>query len=92
MSHFSLIEWFGFISSIILPFSNIPLMMRLYQRKSSADLSLIWLFGIFFSLVGMLPVGLRSEDFIFRIFTILNLIFFSGVTFLAVYYRLRKKS
>ncbi len=85
------VEILGLVSSVALPFFNLPLMRRLYKRKSSEDLSLVWLFGIFFSLVGMLPLGLQSTDKIFRLFSILNLAFFSGVVYLTLYYRMKKK-
>ena len=84
-------ETLGLISSIILPFFNIPLMLRMIQRKSSDDLSLVWVGGIFFSLLGMVPAGLISSDSTFKLFSILNAVFFSGVTFLAFYYRVHKK-
>ncbi len=80
----------GLWSSIILPFFNIPLMIRLYQRKSSQDLSMTWVLGVFFCLAGMLPDGLESHDFTYKIFAVFNLAFFAGVTFLVLYYRIRK--
>ncbi len=80
----------GLWSSSALPFFNIPLMLRLYKRKSSEDLSLVWVLGVFISLSAMLPDGLESPDFTFKIFTVINLAFFSGVTFLVLYYRCRK--
>lgn len=79
----------GFISSIILPFFNIPLMMRLVKRKSSEDLSLVWVLGVMICMIGMLPAGLQSEDLIFKLFSVLNFIFFSGVVGLTIYYRKR---
>ncbi len=81
----------GFAASIILPFFNIPLMLRMYQRKSSEDLSLVWVCGIFFSLLAMIPVGIQSPDSVFRLFSVLNFAFFSGVAGMAVYYRIKKK-
>ena len=83
----SWIQTLGFVSSIALPFFNIPLMMRLIRRRSSQDLSLTWVIGVFLSLLGMFPAGLRSTDLIFRVFTVVNLAFFSGVTALAIYFR-----
>lgn len=81
----------GFAASIILPFFNIPLMLRMYQRKSSEDLSLVWVFGIFFCLIAMIPVGLQSPDPIFKLFSVLNFAFFSGVAGMAVYYRIKRR-
>lgn len=81
------VQTLGLVSSIVLPFFNIPLMMRMIRRRSSQDLSLTWVIGVFLCLLGMLPAGLRSTDLIFKVFAVVNLIFFSGVTFLAVYFR-----
>ncbi|MBF0491440.1 MAG: hypothetical protein HQM15_01510 [Deltaproteobacteria bacterium] len=86
-----LLDQLGLLASIALPIFNIPLMLRLIQRKSSDDLSLAWVLGVFFCLLFMLPAGLRSVDEVFRVFSILNLIMFSGVTYLALYYRMKKR-
>ena len=86
------IDALGYISSIALPFFNIPLMLHIYRRKKSDDLSMTWLLGIFFCLAGMIPSGLQSPDPIFRLFSLLNFGFFAGVTYLALYYRWRKKN
>lgn len=80
----------GLWSSIALPFFNIPLMIRLYRRKSSEDLSLTWVLGVFFCLGGMLPDALESTEFTYKVFAIINLAFFSGVTFMVLYYRTKK--
>lgn len=86
------VERIGLISSIILPLFNIPLMMRMVQRKSSEDLSLIWVLGVWFCIVGTFPAAMVSADKIFKIYQIINVTFFSGVAFLAVYYRIKKKT
>ncbi len=87
----SFIDQLGMLASIALPIFNIPLMLRLFQRKSSDDLSMTWVLGIFFCLLFMLPAGLKSSDQVFKLFSILNLVMFSGVTYLALYYRLKNK-
>lgn len=92
-SHLQTYSWkdhLGLWSSIALPFFNIPLMLRLYHRKSSQDLSLTWVLGVFFCLAGMLPDGLESAEFTYKVFAIINLAFFTGVTFLVLYYRFRR--
>lgn len=88
---YGFLDHLGLWSSIALPFFNIPLMVRLYKRKSSEDMSLIWVLGVFFCLVGMAPAGLQSDDFTFQVFSTINLLFFSGVTFLVIYYRTKPK-
>lgn len=79
----------GLVASIVLPFFNIPLMMRMIQRRSSADLSLIWVIGVFLCIVATVPAALQSPDVIFRVYQIINVIFFAGVTVLAIYFRWR---
>ena len=89
MTH-SWIQILGVASSIALPLFNIPLMLRMIQRRSSQDVSLIWVIGIFTCLAGMVPIGWQSTDPIFKIFTIINFVFFSGVAMTAVYFRVRR--
>ncbi len=77
----------GFLGSLALPLFNIPLMIKLYRRKSSADLSLVWVIGVEVCIILMLPAGLESQDLIFRVFAVMNILFFTGVACLAFYYR-----
>ena len=74
-----MIELLGLIGAIILPFWNIPMIITIGKRRSSKDISLAWTWGIFICLVIMLPAGLRSPDPTFRIFSVLNVLFFAGV-------------
>lgn len=69
----------GMISAVALPFCNLPLILRIQQRRSADDISPVWAIGVWICLVGMLPSGLASQDPVFRIFTIVNLALFSGV-------------
>ena len=78
--------WMGLLASVALPFFNIPLILRIYKRKSSEDLSLVWLFGVFSCLVLMTPSGLISPDFVFQVFAILNATMYAGVVGVALYY------
>ena len=80
----------GMVGSVVLPFFNIPLILRIIKRKSSADMSLTWAFGIWGSILIMTPQALRSEDPAFRVFGFSNLLLFSVVVFFVVKYR--KKS
>ena len=77
----------GLIAALILPLWNIPLIVRIQQRKSSADISLSWALGVFVCLVGMLPAGLASADVVFRAYTAANLLFFSLVVVQVLRYR-----
>ena len=81
------IEKIGMISAVSLPLFNIPLIIRLIQRKRSEDFSLSWALGVWTCIVLMTPQALRSQDTTFRAFGIVNLIFFSVVAFLVFKYR-----
>ena len=82
-----MIERMGMIAALALPLWNIPLMLRIQQRKSSKDVSLPWAFGVWGCLLLMLPSGLASTDPIFRLFAIANIVFFSGVVIQVLRYR-----
>ena len=82
-----MIEKIGLLAAIMLPFWNIPLIVRIGRRKSSKDVSLAWAIGVWVCLVGMLPSGLTSPDPIFRVFTVINLVFFTGVLIQVLRYR-----
>ena len=73
-------------AGILLPLFNIPLMMRIIKRKSADDISLVWLFGVWFCILLMSPDALISKDFAFRMFGWTNLFFFTGVVVVTVKY------
>ena len=81
------IERLGVISAVALPFFNIPLVIRLIQRKSSSDFSLSWAIGVWVCIALMTPQSLRSADAAFHAYGMLNLIFFSAVVLLILKYR-----
>lgn len=80
----------GMIAGIILPLFNIPLIVKLIQRKSSADFSLSWAIGVWVCILLMTPQGLRSADIAFRTYSYVNIIFFTVVLFFVLKYRVRK--
>lgn len=82
-----IIEKVGIVSGIALPLFNIPLILKLVKRKSSADMSLTWALGVWVCIVLMTPQALRSTDTAFRIYGIINIIFFTVVVFFIVKYR-----
>ncbi len=82
-----MLKTIGLIAALILPFWNIPLILRIHHRKSSSDISLAWVVGVFLSLCGMLPSGLVSPDIIFRSYSLINFIFFSAVVIQVFRYR-----
>ena len=81
------IERIGMVSAIALPLFNIPLILRLVQRKSSNDFSLSWALGVWVCIGLMTPQALRSSDMTFRAFGLFNFLFFSVVAFLVLKYR-----
>jgi uncharacterized protein with PQ loop repeat len=86
----ALIEQIAFVSAIILPLWNIPLIVRVIKRRSSKDISLYWALGVWICLALMAPSAFFSEDRIWRVFSITNFIFFSLVVITVVFYRKEK--
>lgn len=82
-----MIETLGMIAAIVLPFWNIPLIMRIGRRKSSKDFSLAWTFGVWFTLLLMLPSGLTSDDSVFKVFNVMNFTIFTAVVIQVVRHR-----
>ncbi|HCM43077.1 MAG TPA: hypothetical protein PLY88_07250 [Candidatus Omnitrophota bacterium] len=85
-----MIQKLALIVSITLPLWNIPLIVRMIQRKSSDDVSVAWAVGVWASFALMAPQGFVSEDLVWRTFSIVNLIMFSFVTATVLFYRLKK--
>lgn len=84
-----MIETIGLITGIILPLWNIPLIMRIEKRKSSEDISLYWAVGVWVCLVFMFPSALISKDIVYKIYSMINIIFFTVVMIQTVRYRKR---
>ena len=74
-----MIKIIGLIAAVVLPFWNIPLIVRMGKRRSSKDISLFWALGVWICLVLMLPAALISDDIVFKAFSITNIILFSIV-------------
>ena len=84
-----MIHTLGVIASVVLPFFNIPLIYRIIQRKSSSDISLVWVWGVWIGLLMMVPDGLKSTDMIWRTYNIINFILFTAVVVIVMIYRKR---
>lgn len=82
-----MIETLGLVAAVVLPLWNIPLILRIRARRSSKDVSLWWAVGVWVCLAAMCPSGLASPDRVFRLFTIVNFVLFSGVVVCVVRYR-----
>ncbi len=82
-----LIDHVGLVASIILPLWNIPLVINIVKRKSSSDISIWWVLGVWVSIVLMLPSGLISPDLKWKMFNIVNFVLFSSVVVVTIKYR-----
>ncbi|MDP2912690.1 MAG: hypothetical protein Q8N91_01615 [Candidatus Omnitrophota bacterium] len=86
-----MIHVIALIFGIILPFWNIPLVVRIMKRKSSEDISIFWALGVWTCLLFMAPSAFISTDFVWRVFSIVNLVIFSFVVAVVLFYRNKKK-
>lgn len=83
-----MIQKIALIAAIILPLWNIPLIARIIKRRSSKDISLYWVIGVWVCFVLMLPSGIKSSDIVWKVFNIVNFFFFSLVAFFSLlFYR-----
>lgn len=81
------ILYLGVAAGTIIPFFNIPLILKIRENKSSKDISLIWTVGVWICALAMLPQALLSVDLSYKIFGLTNFILFSGVVFFVFRYR-----
>lgn len=84
-----MIEVVALVASIVLPLFNIPLIRRIIQRRSSEDISLVWVLGVWTCLLLMFPSGVLSDQIVWRAFNYANLSLFTVV--LVVVWRYRKR-
>ncbi|MBL7070568.1 MAG: hypothetical protein ISS26_00135 [Candidatus Omnitrophica bacterium] len=77
----------AFIAAIVLPLWNIPLILRVISRRSSEDISIYWVLGVWTCFLLMAPEAFRSPDPVWRAFNIMNLILFSAVVIVVLMYR-----
>jgi len=79
----------GLLAAVLLPFFNIPLIIKIIRRRSSMDISMSWVMGVWICSILMAPSGFTSRDMVWRCYNIVNLILFTGVVI--VVWRYRKK-
>lgn len=58
----SLTETVGFWAGVVLPLFDIALIAHVIKRRSSADISLAWAFGLWLTSVLMAPSAFVSGD------------------------------
>jgi uncharacterized protein with PQ loop repeat len=83
----NIIENIGLAAAIIMPLWNIPLIVKIVRRKSSADISISWAMGVWICALLMAPSGFASKDIVWRCFNIVNLVLFTGVVIAVWRYR-----
>jgi len=86
------IEIVGLIAATVLPLWNIPLVIHIIKRKSSDDISLAWVLGVWVCIVLMAPSGFVSEDLVWRCFNIMNIALFTSVMCVVVWFRFKGKT
>jgi uncharacterized protein with PQ loop repeat len=82
-----MIEHIGQAAAIVMPLWNIPLIVKIIRRRSSADISMSWVMGVWVCALLMAPSGFVSKDMVFRSFNIVNLVLFTGVVIAVWKYR-----
>ena len=82
-----MVRLLGLVAAIAMPLWNIPLIVRIGQRKSSKDISVAWALGVFTCILLMLPSALVSPDRIFQVFALVNTILFGAVVVQIMRYR-----
>ena len=81
-----IIQKVGLVAAIIMPFFNISLILKIIKRKSSKDISLVWVLGVWICIVLMAPSGFTSVDIVWRAFNYVNFIMFTTVMLVVVKY------
>ena len=82
-----MIQTIGLVAAVVMPLWNIPLIVRIVKRKSSADISISWVMGVWVCALLMAPSGVTSKDLVWRCFNIVNLFLFTGVVAAVLRYR-----
>lgn len=77
----------SFWAAVILPLWDIPLMVRIIQRKSSQDISLGWAFGLWSSSVLMAPSAFIAGDKTAMGFNLVNVTMLTAVLIVVFKYR-----
>ena len=83
----NIIEHISLVASIVMPLFNIPLIVKIVRRRSSADISMSWVMGVWICALLMAPSGFTSTDLVWRCFNIVNLVLFTGVVIAVWRYR-----
>ena len=82
-----MIEKIALVAAMVLPLWNIPLIVKVVKRKSSEDISSAWALGVWVCFLLMAPQAFGSEDIVWKVFNIMNLILFSSVVLVVFCYK-----
>ncbi len=83
-----IMEHVPMVAAAALPLFDIPLIVRIIRRRSSADISVSWIVGLWVCSVGMAPAAIiSSEDLVWKTFNVVNVILLTGVLIAVIYYR-----
>ena len=85
-------EIVALVASIALPLWNIPLIIKIVQRRSSEDISLAWALGVWGCIILMAPSGFTSDDLVWRTFNMVNAVLFTAVVVTVVGYRIKRNN
>ena len=81
-------ETVSLIAAAALPMFDIPLIVRIVKRRSSGDISISWIVGLWVCSIGMAPAAiLSSTDLVWKTFNIVNVVLLTGVLVAVIYYR-----
>ena len=82
-------EIISLVASVSMPLFNIPLIVKIVRRRSSEDISMSWVMGVWICALLMAPSGFTSKDLVWRSYNIVNLVLFTGVVIAVWKYRKR---
>ncbi len=89
-----MINWdtIGIWAGAILPLWDIPLIVRIVKRKSAADISLVWMWGLWLSSVLMAPSALMANtNKAAVVFNIVNVLALSALLIVVIKYQKDKE-
>ena len=90
MESMNVAQILGMTGALVMPVWNIPLIVRIIQRKSSDDISIAWVVGVWVCVMLMVPSSLASKDPVLKMFGIVNAISFSCVFVTVLKYHFKK--
>jgi hypothetical protein len=82
-----MVEKVGFIAAVMLPLFDIPLIVRIVRRRSSADISVVWAVGLWVTSILMAPTAFISGDKVAIGFNVTNVIMLTAVVIAVFKYR-----